>query len=114
MDGSKIISTTNKDIHLSLKTLKKITTDVERAASNHLISYAKILRKRERYQEEEYFNLKNIQCVNSVLNKNRFNCKSFLESEESKIRKTTSNNNRKHLHINASSIMKIETVDKQI
>ena len=36
MDGSKIIPTANKDIHISLKILKKVTTDVERVASNHL------------------------------------------------------------------------------
>ena len=51
MDGSKIIPTANKDIHLSLKTLKKLTTDVERAESNHITSYAKILRKRKGVQE---------------------------------------------------------------
>ena len=28
MDGSKIIPTANKDIHISLKTLKKLTADV--------------------------------------------------------------------------------------
>ena len=62
MDGSKSIPNSNKDIHLSLKTLKKATTYVERAASNHLTSYAKILRKREIDQEEGWFNLKNTQC----------------------------------------------------
>ena len=107
MDGSKSIPTANKDIHLSLKTLKKVTKDVERSASNHLTPYANILRKRKRVQEEDEFNLKKNQCGNSALKKNRFNCKSFLESEDSKINKTTSNKNRKHLHRNASSIIKI-------
>ena len=69
MDGSKIIPTANKDIHISLKTLKKLTTDVERAASNHLISYTNILRKRKIFQEENEFNLKNTQCRNSALKK---------------------------------------------
>ena len=36
MDGSKCIPTANKDIHIPLKTLNKVTTDMERAASNHL------------------------------------------------------------------------------
>ena len=36
MDGSKIMPTANKYIHLSLKSSKKVTTDVERASSNHL------------------------------------------------------------------------------
>ena len=53
MDGSKSIPTDNKDIHFSLKTLNKVTTDVEIAASKHLTSYAKILRKRKRVQEED-------------------------------------------------------------
>ena len=39
MDGSKSIPTANKDIHIALKTLKKVPRDVERAASNHLTSY---------------------------------------------------------------------------
>ena len=51
MDGSKIIPTANKDIHLSIKTLKRVIIDVERAESNHLTSYEKILRKRKRFQE---------------------------------------------------------------
>ena len=36
MDGSESISTANKYIDLALKTLKKVTTYVERATSNHL------------------------------------------------------------------------------
>ena len=44
MDGSKIIPTANKDIHLVLKKFKKLNTYVERSASNHITSYAKILR----------------------------------------------------------------------
>ena len=51
MDVSKSIPTVNKDIRLAIKTLKKETTYVEREASNHLVSYAKILRKRKRVQE---------------------------------------------------------------
>ena len=107
MDGSKSIPTANKDINISLKTSKKVTKYVERSASNHLTSYAKIPSKREILQEEDEFNLKNNQCGNSALNKDRFNCNSFLESEDSKIRKTTSNKNRKNLHRNASFIMNI-------
>ena len=91
MDGRKSISTANNDIHLALKNLKKVTTDVERAASKNLTSYTNILCKRKRVQEEDEFNLKNTQCGNSALKKSRFTCKSFLESEDSKIRKTTSN-----------------------
>ena len=60
MDSSKSIPTEKKDIHLALKTLKKVTKYVERAASNHLISYANILRKRKVFQEEDYFNLKTL------------------------------------------------------
>ena len=86
MDGSKIIPTANTDIHLTLKTLNKVITYAERAASNHLTSYAKILGKRKIVQEEDEFNLKNSQCGNSALEKSIFNCKSFLESEYSKIR----------------------------
>ena len=107
MGGSKSKPTANKDIHLALKTFNKVTTYVERAASNHLTSYAKILRKRERVQEEDDFYLKNTQYGNSVLKKARFNCNFFLESEDLIIRKTTSNKNRKNLHRNTSSIMKI-------
>ena len=114
MYGRKSRSTANKDIHIALKTLKKVTMCVERAAYNHLTSYAKILSKREIVQAEYEFYLKNNQCGNSSLIKARFNCKSFLESEDSKIRKTTSNKIRKILHRNASFIMKIEKVDKQI
>ena len=51
MDSSKSIPTANKDIHISVKTLNKFTTDVEKASSNHLKSYAKILRKRKIVQE---------------------------------------------------------------
>ena len=51
MDGSKSIPTANRGIHISLKTLNKLTTDVERASSNLLKLYAKILRKRKRVQE---------------------------------------------------------------
>ena len=51
MDDSKSIPTAKKDIHISLKTFKKVTTDVERAAYNHLTSYAKILRK-SKYSKE--------------------------------------------------------------
>ena len=47
MGGNKSIPTANKDIHLALKTLKKVITYVERTASNHLTSYAKILHKRK-------------------------------------------------------------------
>ena len=47
-----IIPNSNKYIHLKLKILKKVTTYVERAASNHLISYAKILCKSKRVQEK--------------------------------------------------------------
>ena len=36
MDGTKSIPTANKYINLSLKNLKKATTDVEISASNHL------------------------------------------------------------------------------
>ena len=114
MDGNKSISTANKDIHLALKHFNKVTIYVERAASNHLTSYTNIPRKRKIFQEEDEFYLKNTQFRNSALTKSGFNCKSFLESEDSKIRKTTSNKNRKHLHRNASSMMKIEKVDKQI
>ena len=112
MDGRKYISTANKDIHIALKTLKKVTTYVERAASNHLTSYAKIPCKRKSVQEEDEFYLKNTQCRNGALKKARFDCKRFLGIEDSKIRKTTSNNNRKNLHINSSSLMKMEKVDK--
>ena len=59
MDGSKSIPNANTDFHMSLKNLNKSTTYMERAAYNHLISYAKILRKREIVQEEDWFNLKN-------------------------------------------------------
>ena len=111
-DDRKSISTANKDINLALKTFKKVTIDVEKAVSNHLTPYANILRKRKIVQEEDEFNLKNTQCGNSVLNKIRFNCKSFIESEDSKNRKTTSNNNGKRLHRNALSIMKMEKFDK--
>ena len=58
MNGSKIIPTANNYINLSLKHLKKVTTDVEISASNHLTSYAKILLKRKRVQEEDEFSLK--------------------------------------------------------
>ena len=51
MDFIRSIPTVNKDIHLSLKTLKKVTKYVEIEASNHLTSYAKILRKRKIVQE---------------------------------------------------------------
>ena len=47
MDSRERIPTANKDIHIALKTLKKVPRDVERAASNHLTSYAKILCKRK-------------------------------------------------------------------
>ena len=87
MYGSKSIPNANKDIHLSLKTLKKVTTNVEIASSNQLTSYANILRKRKIVQEEDEFNLRNIQLRNIALNKTRFKCKIFLESEEPKIRK---------------------------
>ena len=50
MDGRKIISTENKDIQLSLKSLKKVTTDAEISASNQLTSFAKILCKMKRVQ----------------------------------------------------------------
>ena len=66
MDGSKSIPTANKDIQLALKILKKVTIYVERTASNHLTSYANILHKRERVQEEDEFYLKNTQCGNSA------------------------------------------------
>ena len=89
MGGSKSIPTKNKDIYLSLKTMKRVPIYVERAASNHLTSYENIPCKRNRFQEEDEFNLKNTQCGNRALNKTRFKCKSFLESEDSKIRKTT-------------------------
>ena len=95
MYGSKSIPTTNKDIHIALKTLKKVTTYVEIAASNHLTSYAEILFNREIVQEEDVFYLKNTQCGNSALDKPRFKCKSFLESEYSKMKKTISDQNRK-------------------
>ena len=42
LDGSKSIPTANKDVHLALKKVNKVTTYVERAASNHLTSYEKI------------------------------------------------------------------------
>ena len=51
MDGSKIIPTTNKDIHLALQILKKVITDVEIATYKHFIPYANILHKRKRVQE---------------------------------------------------------------
>ena len=95
MDGSKSIPTAYKDIHLSLKNLKKVTTDVGGEEYNQLTKYEKILRKRKRVQEEENFNPKNTQYRNSPLTKSRLKCESFLESEDSKIRKTTSNKNRK-------------------
>ena len=60
---------------------------MERAAYNHLISYANILRKRKIVQEEDEINLKNTKCRNSTLDENRFNCKGFLESEDSKSEK---------------------------
>ena len=101
IDGSKSIPTSNKDIHLALKKLKKVTTYVERATYNHLTSYEKIPRNKEIVQEEDEFYQKNTQRGNSALNKVIFNCESFLESEDSKIRKNTSKNNRKHLHRNA-------------
>ena len=41
----------------------------------------------KKIQKEDDFNLKNTQCGNSALKKARFNCKSFLESEYSEIRK---------------------------
>ena len=50
MDGRKIISTENKDIQLSLKSLKKVTTDAEISASNQLTPCAKILCKMKRVQ----------------------------------------------------------------
>ena len=88
MDGRKSIFTAKKDIHIIFKTLKKGTTDVEIAASNHLTSHAKIPRKRKRVQEEDDFYLKNTQCGNRALRKAIFNCKSFLESEDLKSEKT--------------------------
>ena len=114
MDGSKSIPTENKDINLALKTLNKATKYVEISASNNLTKYSKILRKRKIVQEKRWFLPGNTQCGNSALKKYRFKCKSFLESEDSKIRKPTSNKNRKNLHRNASSIMKIWKVDKKI
>ena len=61
MYGSKSIPTANKDINLAIKTLKKVTTYVERVASNHLTSYANILRNRKTVQGEDKFYLKNNQ-----------------------------------------------------
>ena len=60
MDGSKSIRTANKDIHLSLKSLKKVKKYVERSAYNHLTPYANIPRNRKRVQEEDEFNLKKL------------------------------------------------------
>ena len=68
----------------------------------------------KKVQIEDDFNPKNTQCGNSALKKTRFNYNIFLESEYSEIIKTTSNKNKNNLHINASSIMKIKKVDKQI
>ena len=51
MDGRKSIPTANKYTHLALKTLKQVTIDMERAASNHLTSYANIIRKRKIFQK---------------------------------------------------------------
>ena len=53
MDGIKSIPNANKDIHLSLKHFKKASTYVERAASNHVTSCAKIICKREIVEEED-------------------------------------------------------------
>ena len=66
--------------------LKKVTTDVERSAYNQLTSYEKIPLKSKRVQGENEFYLENTQCGNRTLKNSRFNCKSFLESEDSKIR----------------------------
>ena len=79
MDGSKSIPTANKDIIILLKYFKKVTIYVERAASNHLTSYAKILRKKEIFKEEDEFNSKNTQCGNSVFKKTDSNVKVFLK-----------------------------------
>ena len=95
MDGSKSIPTANKNIHISLKNLKKVTTDLERAASNHLIAYENFPHKRKIVQKEDELYLNNTQCENIALKKPRFNCTGFLENKYSKNRKTTSNNNRK-------------------
>ena len=66
MYGSKSIPTANKDINILLKTLNKVITYMEREASNHLTTYAKIIRKRKRVQQEDDFNPKNTQWGNSA------------------------------------------------
>ena len=108
MDGSKITPAANMDIHLALKFLKKVTKDVERAASNQLTSYMQRSHAIGKYYKDKMsFTLKTINAEIAHLKKSIFNCNIFLGGEDSKIIKTTSNNNRKHLHRNASFIMKI-------
>ena len=113
MDGSKSIPTTNKDINIPLKYLKRVTTDVEIAASNHLTSYANILRKRKIVQEKDEFNLKKLNAEIAHYIKPDSTVRFFLKIKYSRISKTTSKKNRKNMHRNASSIIKIEKFDKQ-
>ena len=60
IDGRESISNAKEDIHISLKILRKVTTDVGRAASNHFTAYSKILRKRKIFLEEDEFYLEKL------------------------------------------------------
>ena len=82
MDGKKKISTSHRDIHLALKTLKKVTKDMETAASVHLSSYDRNVRKRKRVQEEDEFQMKRCKSEETFQIRARLNCKSYIDNVE--------------------------------
>ena len=84
MKGKKQVSTSNKDLHLVLKTLKCVSAEVEEAASAHMGSYNISVRKRKRVQEEDEYLMRNNpkqSRTNLDVHKSRFNCMDYVNNK---------------------------------
>ena len=113
---SKTVTSSNQDIQLALKTLKSISQDVVDTANTHLSSYDKILRERERVEEEDNFAMNNrlgtTRSLKKEIVKYRVCCKQSLDASK-KVKPAAKNrSNIKRSARSQYSLLKIKKQDK--
>ena len=96
VNSKRNVSTKNADIHLALKTMKKLSNEVDKAASSHMNTYAKEVRKRKRVEEMDNIKTKDTRGGNADVKRSRMMCKNYMndnneeikeEMEEEKVKK---------------------------
>eukprot|EP00957_Ditylum_brightwellii_P048768 3700036-Ditylum_brightwellii.AAC.1 len=77
-NSKKTISTKNADIHLALKAMKKLNNEVDKAATSHMNTYTKEVRKRKRVEGIDNIKTKDTQGSNADVKRSQMMCTKYM------------------------------------